>query len=210
MNAEEAGALEGGPRARDDAPVDDDDAHDLTAPPPALDAAQYARFRAMFDAHYDAVYRLARRSGLDVAAAEDGAQQVFLVAMRRLDAIELGKERSFLCGTAVRVAARLRSQRAGRAERERSVEGEHGRRSSPPSPDELLDQKRRRELLDELLAELEEDLRVVLVLAEIDGLGKREIAEALGIPEGTAASRLRRAREDFATRLKRRLARGEP
>ena len=47
-------------------------------------------------------------------------------------------------------------------------------------------------------AAMEDDLRTVFVLAEIEGQGKREIAEILGIPEGTAASRLRRALPCFS------------
>jgi len=53
----------------------------------------------------DFVFRSLRRAGLDVGTAEDGAQQVFLIAARKLDRIEAGKERAFLYATAVNVAA---------------------------------------------------------------------------------------------------------
>ena len=42
-----------------------------------------------------------------------------------------------------------------------------------------------------------EDLRTAFVLFEIEGLTQREIGTALEIPEGTVASRVRRAREEF-------------
>ncbi|MBL8935299.1 MAG: sigma-70 family RNA polymerase sigma factor, partial [Archangium sp.] len=45
--------------------------------------------------------------------------------------------------------------------------------------------------------QLTDELREVFVLQEIEGLSKREAAIALGVPEGTVASRLRRARETF-------------
>jgi RNA polymerase sigma-70 factor (ECF subfamily) len=45
------------------------------------------------------------------------------------------------------------------------------------------------------------DLRAVFVLDEIEEMSRAEIAHALGIPEGTVASRLRRARQDFQVRL---------
>ena len=61
----------------------------------------------MFEAHYDIVFRLLRRMGLDPARAEDGAQQVFLVAAKRLPDVTDGKERAFLTGTAVNVAYRI-------------------------------------------------------------------------------------------------------
>jgi len=66
-----------------------------------------------------------------------------------------------------------------------------------PSPDELTDQKRAREALDLLLERLEMDTRTVFVLFELDGFTVPEIADVLAIPLGTAASRLRRAREHF-------------
>lgn len=167
---------------------------------------QRRRFRALFDASYDFVYRVLRRCGLDAAAAEDGAQQVFLVALRRLDEIEPGKERSFLYGTAVWVAVRVRQQHARRRHHARECQ-RVAEVDVAPAVDDLLDQKQRRELLDRVLSEMEEDLRVVIVLTEIEGLARRELARALAIPEGTVASRLRRAREDFHARLGRHVTR---
>lgn len=65
------------------------------------------------------------------------------------------------------------------------------------SPDSLLEQKRRLELLDRILEELPDDTLPVFVLSEIEGLTMAEIARLLAIPAGTVASRLRRAREQF-------------
>jgi RNA polymerase sigma-70 factor (ECF subfamily) len=70
--------------------------------------------------------------------------------------------------------------------------------SSPlPTPDEMADQKRARELLDRLLEHVGGDARTVFVLFEIEGFTVPQIAELLEIPLGTAASRLRRSREQF-------------
>jgi RNA polymerase sigma-70 factor (ECF subfamily) len=69
--------------------------------------------------------------------------------------------------------------------------------------EDLLDRRRARALLDSILDALPLDLRAVLVLHEIDELSTSEIAEVVGVPVGTAASRLRRAREVFAERLRR-------
>ena len=52
-------------------------------------------------------------------------------------------------------------------------------------------------MLDELLEQLPDELRRVLVLAEIEECTVPEIAELEGIAVGTAASRLRRARGLF-------------
>lgn len=146
----------------------------------------------MFDAHYDRVWRVLRRLGLPPAGADDGAQQVFEVASQRLADIEAGKERAFLCATATRIAHRLRQTHARELPTEELPEAQ-----AEGSPDEALERKQQRALLERVLASLDEDLRTVLVLAEVEGLSKREVAEALDIPEGTAASRLRRAREAF-------------
>lgn len=174
--------------------------------PIALGPEDRLRVRAMFDSHYDPVWRFLRRLGLDAASADDGAQQVFIVAIRRLADIDPEKQRSFLFGTASRVASSMR-KRVQRRREDEAIE-EPPASSGRSSPDELVDKKRKRQLLDQLLAEMEDDLREVLVLAEMEDLGKREIAEVLGIAEGTAASRLRRAREDFNARLKRAVAAG--
>ena len=58
-----------------------------------------------------------------------------------------------------------------------------------------------RHLLAEVLDQLQEKYRRVLVLAEIEQLEVPEIAALEGIPLGTAASRLRVAREKFRTLL---------
>lgn len=167
-----------------------------TAPAPA--AAERERLAAMFEAHYDLVWRVLRRVGLPNATAEDGAQQVFLIASRRMSDIEPGKERAFLCATAVKVAGPLRA----RPKRDVPVE-DAPEQVDDHTPADLVQRKQQRELLDTLLARLDDDLRTVLVLTELEGLSKREVAEALGIPEGTAASRLRRAREELSTLLSR-------
>jgi RNA polymerase sigma-70 factor (ECF subfamily) len=51
------------------------------------------------------------------------------------------------------------------------------------------------------LAELPDEFRTVLVLADIEGLTYREVADAMGCPMGTVMSRLHRARRAVAQRL---------
>ena len=156
-------------------------------------AQDRARLREAFVHHYAGVWRFLRRLGVVADRVDDAAQQVFLVAVEALPRIVPGCERAFLYGTAVRVAHGIRRRNP------REVGGldvELG--SSPlPSPDELADQKRARELLDHLLEHVEADARAVFVLFEIEGFTVPEIAALLAIPLGTAASRLRRSREQF-------------
>ena len=65
-------------------------------------------------------------------------------------------------------------------------------------------------MLDEVLQAMPIELRTVFVMSELEELTMAEIAEVESIPEGTVASRLRRARAEFsdqAKRLKARLSR---
>jgi RNA polymerase sigma-70 factor (ECF subfamily) len=160
-----------------------------------LGEAEKARLRAMVAEHFDFISRVLSRMSIPRADLADSVQQVFLVASRRLRSIEIGSERSFLLGTALRVASDVRRTMG----RRREVPEDEGSEpaSLAPAPDELADQKRLRALLDELLAALPDDLRVVLVLYELEEMSTPEIAALLDIPLGTAASRLRRAREAF-------------
>lgn len=156
---------------------------------------------ALVRANFEFVWRLLRRLGLPESDADDAAQQVFTIACRRFGAIQKGSERSFLYGCALNGAAKWRSARArqqGRFETDAEiVESEH------PSGDELLDRRKARQLLDEILDSMPEELRTVFVLFEFEELTSSEIAALLGVPRGTAASRLRRAREDFEKRVSR-------
>lgn len=164
------------------------------------------RVRAMFDAHYDFIWRTLRRFGVDAGRVDDAAQQVFMIAAQKLDLVAEGSERSFLFGTAMRVASDVR--RSAPVRREVASDAADYEVSTSPLPDELVDQRRARELLDRVLDSMDDDLRAVLVMFELEGMVTPEIAELLGIPVGTAASRLRRAREDFQAKVDRLAARG--
>ena len=71
------------------------------------------------------------------------------------------------------------------------------RPGSGSSADELADRRRAVELVDKILSQMDPDLLTVFVLFELEGLSTPEIAKLLNLPLGTAASRLRRARESF-------------
>jgi RNA polymerase sigma-70 factor (ECF subfamily) len=173
-----------------------------TAPAPA-DAAASVRLRAMFERDFALLWRMLRRLGVAEASIDDCAQHVFLVATRKIHTIAPDRERAFLLGVAINVAAEARRTKAiGREQpREDLDEMEHG----APNPEQLTDRKRALELLDRALNELPFELRTVFVLFEVEGLPTDEIASLLDLPRGTVASRLRRAREEFhaiATRLR--------
>jgi RNA polymerase sigma-70 factor, ECF subfamily len=163
--------------------------------------------------NYGFVWRLLRRLGLREGDADDAAQQVFLAAAARLGDVEPSRERSFLYGVALNVGSRARRSQGRRREEPLEAAGE--REAREPNAEQLLERRQARQLLDALLDEMPEDLRIVFVLFELEELSTPQIAELCQIPVGTAASRLRRAREDFEERVarveaRRRFAGGEP
>ncbi len=166
-----------------------------------LPAEQQARLARLVTDHFPFVWRLLRRIGVHESDADDAAQQVFIVLSRRLEDIRPNAERAFLFSTAMHVGARARRSRMRKRE-DLGAELE-ARTDEAPSQEELLDRRRAREVLDRMLDEMPLELRVVFVLFELEQMSTPEIAELVGIPPGTAASRLRRAREDFAERVAR-------
>jgi len=159
-----------------------------------------ARLRWMVDEHIDFVARVLRNAGTPLSEMDDEVQRTFITAARRLDDVRPGAERSFLLQTALHVAAHARRTAA----RRREVLSEESPELIDPAqtPEQLADQRRARVLLDRVLDQMTTDLRTVFVLYEFEELSMAEIAEALSIPRGTVASRLRRARSDFHERVR--------
>jgi RNA polymerase sigma-70 factor (ECF subfamily) len=166
------------------------------------------RLVSLFSEHVDFVARTLRRLGVDAADVEDQVQEVFLIANAKLADLEIGKERSFLFGVAVRIASnKRRTQRRAREHVEGGPSTEsfplEARPSNAPAPEEIVDQRRARELLDDILTTMPIELRTVFVLFELEGMTTPEMATLLDVPLGTAASRLRRAREHFEEHVER-------
>lgn len=130
--------------------------------------------------------------------AEDAAQEAFLKILRAEAWRGLRDERAFVARTAWRVAVdRLRGLSAHGAAPLRS----HG--GSEMEPEQIVDGARSPEALvaaadwqaavHRLIDSLPEDLRQPLALSV--EMNSREIAETMGIPEGTVRRRLMRARQ---------------
>jgi RNA polymerase sigma-70 factor (ECF subfamily) len=161
-----------------------------------------ARIRQLAHLHLDAICRTARRLGVRPCDLDDVVQDVMLVVVRRLDDIEPDKERAFLVGTTVRVAANRRRQRQRRPEEPRDslddIMGSSDLLSASPgrAPGEAsVETARQLALLHTALDQMTEAQRVAFVLFELEELTAREIGEQLAVTEGTVVSRVRRARE---------------
>ena len=162
------------------------------------DSAVHARATAIVTQHVDAIWRTLRRLGVRPSDLDDSVQQVFLVLSRRLEQVEPGRERAYLLGVALRVATDYRRSQRRRPEDATDSAALEQRAHDGVSPDNLLDEKRRLELLDQLIGQLPEELASVFVLHELEELTRAEISQLLAVPAGTVASRLKRARERFA------------
>ena len=128
--------------------------------------------------------------------AEDAFQATFLVLARKAASVRpRGRVANWLYGVAYRTALEARRAAARRRAREAKAVP---RAETNDSHDDL------RDVLDEELARLPDRYREVVVLCELQGLGRKEVARQLGCPEGTVASRLSRARILLAKRLRRR------
>jgi RNA polymerase sigma-70 factor, ECF subfamily len=168
---------------------------------PPVEASVSVRVRRLVQEHFDFIWRLLCRLGVPEADVDDAAQQVFIVAAQRLGDIPAERERTFLYGTALRTAATLRRDRRRRS---RWVEsGSADSASLEPTPHEELERRQALAFLDEVLAQLGDQLREVFVLCEIEELPASEVASITGLPPGTVASRLRRARHKFDEQARR-------
>jgi RNA polymerase sigma-70 factor, ECF subfamily len=167
----------------------------------AIEASERERVRQLIDEHYAFIWRLLARLGIRADDVDDATQQVFMVLLTRERlAIKPGSERAFLFGVAVRVA---REQRRRNKKAESHTDVDFDSMAHPGLDLEALtDQQRARELLDRLVQSIPEELRMIFILFEIEGLPAIEVATLLDIPAGTVASRLRRARQHFRERVK--------
>jgi len=74
--------------------------------------------------------------------------------------------------------------------------------SNIDTPESLYQTKQIGEAVNQAMAELPEELRSAIVMREIDGLSYEEIAIAMDCPIGTVRSRIFRARESIAAKIK--------
>jgi RNA polymerase sigma-70 factor (ECF subfamily) len=152
------------------------------------------RIRAFIDQHYDRLWRVLRRFGVPEATVEDAAQEVLLVIAKRLGDVRPESEWAFAYSTARRVAADRRRMAKARPHTEG---GEHLASIADPRQSEAAARADDCRVLDALLDGLPDEQREVIVLVELLGMTMGEVSKLLGVPSGTIASRLRRARANL-------------
>ena len=159
--------------------------------------------RSAFDAivrtEVDRVYRLALAITGNETDAADATQEAFLHAWRHVRELRDPDRFDAWLGRIVVNQARmvLRSRRR-RLVREIAVSDVDTDTGRPPVPGVAMDDALE---LRGALARLPVDQRVLLALRHLEGRGMAEIAAILGIPEGTAKSRLFAARRALEAAL---------
>jgi RNA polymerase sigma factor (sigma-70 family) len=154
-----------------------------------------AAFAALVRRHGTMVWSVCCRL-LPAPDAEDAFQTTFLVLVRKAVSImPREKVANWLYGVAHQAALHARRTAARRRAREKQVKlPEPAVTDADPWSDLQL-------VLDQALSRLPDAHREVIVLSDLEGKTRREVARQLGVPEGTVASRLARARAELAKRL---------
>ncbi|MFE9683848.1 RNA polymerase sigma factor [Streptomyces sp. NPDC006285] len=150
------------------------------------------------------VRRVAVRVTRSAAAAEDVAQEVFAQLWSRPYAFDAGRGslRTWLSLLAHRRAVDwVRGEARHRKDSRADDSALHAIPDTGPGPDETVVDRERALLLHSALAELPQSQREVVHLAYFAGRTYRQAAVELGIPEGTAKTRLRSALRKLAVSL---------
>ncbi len=142
----------------------------------------------------------------DTGEAEDVAQETFIKAYRSLGRFRGESSFKTWLYTIATNTARTSLERRGRRERVggQSLDDDTQTLSAGSVPSGLPDPETTlvtRDAIDRALATLPDDLRVAVVLRDVEGLDYKEIATVTGAPIGTVESRIFRARQRLRTLL---------
>ena len=168
-------------------------------------------FRELIETQRDRVYNITYRMLGNRHEAEDVAQEVFITVFKQIDTFRgEAKLSTWLYRVAVNHCKNRIKYLARRHDRDREELDEtahvNGAMDTPPvhaQPDKALAGQQMEKVLEEAIANLDEDHRVVVVLRDVEDLSIEEICEITGLPDGTVKSRLHRARLALRKRLQR-------
>lgn len=161
-------------------------------------------FTAIFTEHFDYVWHTLRRLGVRERDLQDVTHDLFLAVHRHLHEYDARKPvRPWLFAFAIRTATDYRRLARHRLDLVDDMEKVSGLVDRGSLPEEQASAREQLDRVAQALDALSWDRRVLFVLHEIDGVSVPEAAALLGMPVNTAASRLRLARDDFATAIRR-------
>ena len=166
-----------------------------------MDLAERDRlFAEMAERQARFLFRVAHGLLRSVQDAEDAVQEALLKLYRCDGWLHMEDEKAFLARTVWRAGLDIVARRQKTvgpmdeaAERELAWEGNTPEQNAVEGDD--------RELLRRLIDSLPEDQRQALVLCAVEEMTSREVAAAMGIPEGTVRTRVMRARAELKRRF---------
>jgi RNA polymerase sigma-70 factor, ECF subfamily len=164
--------------------------------------------------HHTRVYGLCYRFTGNAADAEDLTQDVFLKIYSNLSSFDMARGSLQVWITTmtrnllVDNFRRTRNQRATSSLDEGWDASDELRpvdrlTAQGPSPHERAAQKELAKMVQNALARVSAELREAVILRDLQDLDYKEIAQVLGIPEGTVKSRISRGRAELARLLER-------
>ena len=170
-------------------------------------------FRELIESQRDRVFNITYRMLGDRAEAEDVAQEVFITVFKTIEQFrEESKFSTWLyrvtvnhCKNRIKYLARRHDR--NRDELDEQSTGVNGAVVGAPirvaQPDRALESAQTEKLLQEAIASLDDDHRIVVVLRDVEDLSIEEICEITKLPDGTVKSRLHRARLALRKKLSR-------
>jgi RNA polymerase sigma-70 factor (ECF subfamily) len=170
----------------------------------AQQRARTARFEALVMPHLDVLHYAALRLAKDHSAADDLVQETFLRAYRAMHQLTHEEScRAWLMKIMTNIWLNQIQKRVREANMldvyDLDISQEEaatwGYQNSLEAPEAATNRKQFCEDLDRALQQLPEAFRVVVMLADVEGLSYKEVADALQCPIGTVMSRLYRARQ---------------
>lgn len=154
-------------------------------------AGDAAAERKLYDAHVDRIYRLAYRMTGDETMAADCTQDTFIRAFDRLAGFE---GRAALATWLHTIAVSVILNRLRKVKRLRRREAELDKLPAGAAAVRPIDLELKIRL-HTAIDKLEDCLRLVFVMHDVEGYKHREIAAILNVPEGTSKNRLFRAHQ---------------
>lgn len=174
-----------------------------------VQAGDRAAFNLLVLKYQHRVLKLVGRFVSDAAEAEDVAQEAFLKAYRALASFRGDSAfYTWLYRIAINtaknalVANRRRPVDFGLDLQDPEQYDRHAKLKEADTPEGVLLTEEIREVVQRAMEQLPEDLRVAIVLRELEGLSYEEIAAAMDCPVGTVRSRIFRAREAIDKKLR--------
>lgn len=176
----------------------------IGASPPEAERA--SDFAALTLIHAPALYRTAYHLAGNPVEAEDLTQETYLRAYRGFAAFRGGDVRTWLFtilrhGFLDECRRRQRMPLIESADDDALTFTANGAGTWAPSAETEALQHLPSEAVDQAFAALPLEWRLVVLLADVEELSYREIAEIMGIPLGTVMSRLHRARKRLQDQL---------